>query len=235
MRKSTRNLLGAVALPVAMAATGLPALRAACGPCRPKASNPCSPCAAKKAKKSACNPCNPCAAKKKCNPCAAKKACAPCNPCAAKKNPCAAKNPCGAKNPCAAANPCNPCGAGDMPAPKAAEVTRPAGSKPFQGDRAALVELGKKLYADTSLSTNETSCASCHTDGAMFMDSFKKPYPHQVQMAKEVSNMDTITAEGMVQYCLIRPMMSKPLAWDSKELAALTAYVEDVQKDHSKK
>jgi cytochrome c peroxidase len=122
-----------------------------------------------------------------------------------------------------------------MPAPKASEVTRPAGSKPFAGDRSALVTLGKTLYLDTKLSTNDMSCASCHTDGAMFMDSFKQPYPHSVQMAKEVSNMDTITAEGMVQYCLIRPMMSKPLGWDSQELAALTAYVEEVQKEHIKK
>lgn len=222
MRRTTRNLLGAVALPVALAAAGIPAVRAACGPCRPKATNPCSPCAAKKAKCGACSPCAAKKAKSACNPCAAKKAKAPCNPCAA-------------KNPCAAANPCNPCGAGDLPAPKASEVTRPAGSKPFAGDRDSLVTLGKKLYSDTKLSTNETSCASCHTDGAMFMDSFKKPYPHSVQMAQEVSKMDSITAEGMVQYCLIRPMMSKALPWESKELAALTAYVEEVQKDHSKK
>ena len=210
MRKLTKTLLGAVALPVAMAASTLPTVRAACGPCRPKASNPCSPCAAKKAKKSACGPCNPCAAKK------AKSAC---NPCAAKK----------------AKAPCNPCSAGDAPVPKASEVTRPAGTKPFSGDRAALVELGKKLYSDTNLSTNEMSCASCHTDMAAFNATFKKNYPHLVQMTKDVSRMDEITAEGMVQYCLIRPMMSKPLPWDSKELAALTAYVEEVQKEYAKR
>lgn len=70
---------------------------------------------------------------------------------------------------------------------------------------------------------------------AAFNDTFKKSYPHFVQMSKDVSNMDTITAEGMVQYCLIRPMMSKPLPWDSKELAALTAYVEDLQKEYAKR
>jgi hypothetical protein len=72
MRKTTRALLGAaVALPIAIAATDIPAARAACGPCKPKAANPCSPCAAKK--------------KPKCNPCAAKETGAPSNPCAAKK------------------------------------------------------------------------------------------------------------------------------------------------------
>lgn len=83
MRKFSKTLLGAsVALPLAVAAANVTVARAACGPCKPKATNPCSPCAAKK------SPCNPCAAKKAaspCNPCAAKKAASPCNPCAAKK------------------------------------------------------------------------------------------------------------------------------------------------------
>lgn len=76
MRKITKTLLGAtVALPLAMAAVSVPAARAGCGPCKPKAAKPCSPCAAKKAKA----PCSPCAAKK------AKGPCKPCNPCAPKK------------------------------------------------------------------------------------------------------------------------------------------------------
>lgn len=228
MRKLTKALLGAVALPAAVAASNVPIVRAACGPCRPKASNPSSPCDAKKAKPAACKPCNPCAAKKAkspCNPCAAKKAASPCNPCAA-------KNPCGAKNPC---NPCNPCGAGDLPVPKASEVTRPAGAKPFAGDKSSLVALGTKLYSDTSLSTNKMSCNSCHEEMNNYSDTFLKPYPHLVQMPQEVSGMSQISAEGMVQYCMIRPMMSKPLAWDSKELAGLTAYVEELQKEFAKR
>jgi len=54
-------------------------------------------------------------------------------------------------------------------------------------------------------------------------------------MAKDVSAIEAIDAEGMVQFCLVRPMMSKTLPWDSKELAALTAYVEEVQKDVAKR
>jgi hypothetical protein len=34
----------------------------------------------------------------------------------------------------------------------------------------------------------------------------------------------------MVQLCMVIPMASKPLAWDSKELAALSAYSLEVQK-----
>lgn len=97
------------------------------------------------------------------------------------------------------------------------------------------MELGKKLYSDTSLSTNEMSCANCHTDMMGFNDTFKKAYPHLVQMTKEVSSIEQISAESMVQYCLIRPMMSKPLPWDSKELAGLTAYVEELQKEYAKR
>ncbi|MBZ0209005.1 MAG: hypothetical protein K8F92_05055 [Hyphomicrobium sp.] len=68
-----------------------------------------------------------------------------------------------------------------------------------------------------------------------FSDSFKEPYPHMVQMPNEVSGITSISAEGMVQFCLIRPMMSKPLPWDSEQLAALTAYVEELQKEYAKR
>lgn len=200
MRKMTKALLGAVALPVAIAASSSSAIRAACGPCRPRASKPCSPCAAGRAKSAS--------------------------------NPCAAKTPCGAKKP---ANPCNPCAAGDLPVPKPSEVTRPAGTKPFAGDRAWLLQLGEKLYRDASLSTNEMACSSCHSDFMGFNESFKQPYPHTVQMPDEVSGITSISAEGMVQFCLIRPMMSKPLPWDSEQLAALTAYVEELQKMYAKR
>lgn len=200
MRKLTKALLGAVALPVAIAAPSSPAVRAACGSCRPRASKPCSPCTATRAKS-------------RCNPCAA-------------KNPCAANRP---------DNPCNPCAAGDLPVPKASEVTRPAGTRLFAGDRTRLLQTGGKLYRDTSLSTNGTACSSCHSDLMGFSDSFKEPYPHTVQMPNEVSGITSISAEGMVQFCLIRPMMSKPLPWDSEQLAALTAYVEELQKEYAKR
>ncbi len=49
-------------------------------------------------------------------------------------------------------------------------------------------------------------------------------------MAKERANLDTIRLDEMVQLCLVVPMASKPLPWDSRELAALTAYAGAVQK-----
>lgn len=65
------------------------------------------------------------------------------NPCAPKakaqsqrgtKNPCVGKNPCAARNTCAAGNPC---AAGDRVDSRT--LTRPAGTKPYQGNQTALL------------------------------------------------------------------------------------------------
>ena len=48
-------------------------------------------------------------------------------------------------------------------------------------------------------------------------------------MAKSMSDLESINAEQMVQFCMIVPMKSEPLAWDSRELAALTVYIEDIE------
>ena len=107
-------------------------------------------------------------------------------------------------------------------------VTRPAGSSSFQGDRAELVAAGEALWSDNSLGGAGVSCASCHVGGAQFKDTFKEPYPHRVAMAESMSGLTSIDAEQMVQFCMIVPMKSEPLAWDSRELAALSAYIDDV-------
>lgn len=211
---------------------------AAANPCNPCAmKNPCmgNPCAAKKNPCNPCgmkNPCNPCAAKNPCNPCAAKNPCGmamnPCNPCGAKnpcgmtKNPC---NPCAAKNPCGMAmNPCNPCGAMQT---SASDLTRPVGSKRYRGERSELVKYGKELWTDTSLSTNGLSCNSCHMNNLAFLASFTKQYPHEVAMAKGMG-IHSIQIDEMVQLCMVNPMANKPLPWDSRELASLSAYSVDV-------
>ena len=157
--------------------------------------------------------------------------CKPCAPRTGKRNPC---NPCAAKNPCAAMNPCaakNPCAAGDKVNPNA--VTRPEGTKPYQADQLALLSEGKDLWNSKEISRNNSmSCSSCHQDGtAMLQPDFAKPYPHFVQMAKDVADMESITLEGMVQLCMIKPMQSQPFAWDSRQLAALTAYTSVLQKE----
>jgi len=107
-----------------------------------------------------------------------------------------------------------------------AQITRPAGYKPMAGDPA----LGEKLFNDTKLSTNGMSCASCHANHGAFQASFAKPYPHTVAMAKDQLGRKTVHLDEMVQGCMVMPMSAKPLPWDSKELAALTAYTATLQK-----
>lgn len=136
-----------------------------------------------------------------------------------------------AANPCAA-NPCaaNPCGAG-MPMIDAAMVTQ-ASNKLYTGAKATMVAEGKKLWSDTKLSGNGSiSCATCHVGNyAQMQNTFAAPFPHQVAMAKDRAGLEQVNAAEMVQLCMVIPMGNQPLAWDSRELAALAAYVEDIQK-----
>ena len=163
---------------------------------------------------------NPCAA----NPCATR------NPCAA--NPCGARNPCAAKNPCAARNPCaaNPCAARAKVDPTL--ITRPRGTTLSGSSRSKLLRNGERLWNDKSLSTNGLSCASCHQGNKMFQPTFAEPYPHKVAMPAAMAGKKTIALDEMVQICLVVPMAGKPLPWPSHELAALTAYTAEVQKQY---
>lgn len=148
------------------------------------------------------------------------------NPCAprAAANPCAAKktNPCAAKNPCAAQ------------APSAAALTRPADYRPYQAPQEELIAAGKKLWQDPSIGKSGLSCQSCHQGGGAFQASFAQPYPHPVGMASDRFKMKQVHLDEMVQLCMAVPMATQPLPWNSKELAALTAYAGEVQKDYQK-
>lgn len=124
-----------------------------------------------------------------------------------------------ATNPCAASARINP-----------ALITRPADYHPYQGEPAALAKEGKKLFSDTKLSSNGMSCNTCHAGYGAFQDSFAQPYPHPVQMVNDRTGKKTIQLDEMVQICMVLPMAAKPLPWDSKELAALTAYAAELQK-----
>jgi hypothetical protein len=180
-------------------------------------SNPCNPCGAK-------NPCNPCGAKNPCNPCGAKN---PCNPCGAKNpcNPCGAKNPC---NPCGAKNACNPCGGGAGIDP--ARFKRPAGASLATGSEAERVARGEQIWNDRSFGRTGLACATCHIDDYGQMNAtFQEPYPHYVAMPHQQAGVSEVEASEMVNFCMIVPMGAEPLAWDSEELAALTAYVEHIQ------
>jgi cytochrome c len=105
-------------------------------------------------------------------------------------------------------------------------IVRPKGSSEFEGDQATLLARGEQLWNDKSLSKKgKTACSSCHkTDTKMFKKTFLEAYPHNVKMVNKKANLDSITTEGMVQFCMVVPMKNEPLDWDSEELSALTAY-----------
>lgn len=154
-------------------------------------------------------------------------ACNPCNPCKTSAgNPCAASNPC---NPCAACNPCNPCAATKI---DPSEFVRPAGVS-VNPCGANLVAEGKLLWNDPKLSTNDLACGSCHDGGALFNASFEQPYPHKVAMPHQRAGVDKVTVDEMVQFCMVVPMQQKALPWNSRELAALSAYSLELQKNFS--
>lgn len=106
-----------------------------------------------------------------------------------------------------------------------ADVTRPAGTKAYTAEPAALLAAGTKRHGDTSLSPAGRSCNTCHADADSYNATFKKPWPHFVASVKAKAGLDRITAEGMVQFCMISAMGTRPLPWDSETLAALTAFV----------
>lgn len=133
------------------------------------------------------------------------------NPC----NPCSPKG----KNPCAASNRIDP-----------KLVTRPAGTSLAGGNPAELAQEGEKLWNSKSLSTNGVACQTCHQNNGAFKASFAQPYPHPVTMAKDRAGLKKIALDEMVQLCMVAPMAAKPLPWDSRELAALTAYAGTLQK-----
>jgi len=115
------------------------------------------------------------------------------------------------------------------------KVTRPAGTEPFQGDRAELVAMGETLWNDKSLSKKgKKACSSCHKGNTKsFKGTFTQEYQHKVKMASKKAKMSEINAEQMVQFCFLAAMgKDDVLPWESKELAALTAYTVDVVQPH---
>jgi len=109
-------------------------------------------------------------------------------------------------------------------------VMRPANYRPYQGKQKALIKEGKALFSDTRLSSNGMSCNTCHDDNGAFQATFAQPYPHYVQMSDERAGVKAVHLDEMVQFCMVVPMAAKPLSWNGKKLAALTAYTASVQK-----
>jgi cytochrome c len=106
------------------------------------------------------------------------------------------------------------------------KVTQPDGVELAEGDPEALRARGRELFNDASIGESGLACANCHADFGQYKETFKKPYPHFVNMAKSKAGLEQVNAAEMVQLCMVVPMQAEPLDWQSEELAALTAYVE---------
>lgn len=112
------------------------------------------------------------------------------------------------KQPC---NPCNPC------AGKKIKYMRDKSNR--QKDLGKLVKLGEKLWTDRSLGKTGVACDTCHAGYNTFRSTVTQPYPHTVEMADDI-----VTLDQMINVCMVNPMGTEPLAWNSTELSALNAY-----------
>lgn len=115
------------------------------------------------------------------------------------------------------------------------QVIRPSGVPSAPLPTTEALRRGEALFSDKRLSTNDMSCITCHADLQSFNDSFRRPYPHKVQMAQDMAGLDEVSAETMVQFCMLVPMAARPFAWSSPDLTALTAYVTKLQGDFARK
>jgi len=87
------------------------------------------------------------------------------------------------------------------------------------------VARGAKLFADPSLSTNATSCNSCHTNMGKGDSPLtgRPPFPKVFGMAKQMRTLDQT-----VQICIVAALKSKPLPWDDAKLTDLVTYVDSL-------
>lgn len=109
-------------------------------------------------------------------------------------------------------------------------IQRPAGFKENYHSTPAKIMAGEVMFKNVKLSTNGLSCASCHAGGASYKASFSQPFPHRVEMASATYGVDKVNLDEAIQMCMLGPMASKPLAWNSAELENLVAFISEEQK-----
>ena len=93
-------------------------------------------------------------------------------------------------------------------------------------------QAGVKVSSDFGVHPSTLRYLEGHTNGMVYLDTFKNRYPHFVAMGKRDFGMDRVHLDEMVQICMVAPMVAEPLEWDSKELAALTEYTPQEQQKY---
>ena len=90
---------------------------------------------------------------------------------------------------------------------------------------AGSVENGKKLYNDPAFagSTNARSCNSCHQGGRGLEQAGTKQY-------SSLMGIRATSLEDIVNICIKRPLMGKPIAHESREMLDIVAYIKSLGK-----
>mgnify|MGYP001359759523 FL=1 len=98
-----------------------------------------------------------------------------------------------------------------------------------------MIAAGEAVFKNTKLSTNGMSCATCHTGGASYKQTFAKPFPHYVEMAKNVYGLPSVHLDEAIQMCMEGPMAAKAFDWKSADLQNLASFVQSEQAKFAKR
>jgi len=85
-----------------------------------------------------------------------------------------------------------------------------------------MVKRGDELWHDRSLGTNGMACNMCHPDATV---THPETFPKYKTMLGRV-----ITAQEMINWCIMVPLQGKGFPIGSSELTALEAYMNDQNK-----
>jgi len=107
----------------------------------------------------------------------------------------------------------------------ASSIRRPAGYLPSYRLDPKMQSAGEIVFKNTKLSSNGMSCATCHTSGASYQQTFAKPYAHYVEMASSVYGLSQVHLDEAIQMCMEGPMATKPFDWKSADFQNLASFV----------
>lgn len=90
---------------------------------------------------------------------------------------------------------------------------------------AGSVENGKKLYNDSAFagSPNPKSCNTCHPNGRGLEQAGTKKYT-------ALMGIKATSLEDIVNICIKRPLMGKPIAHDSQQMRDIVTYIKSLGK-----
>ncbi len=88
----------------------------------------------------------------------------------------------------------------------------------WQAEYMSVVDKGEKLFHGGIGSTNTVSCDQCHPNAA---NTHPETYPKFQQQLGKVAVLGE-----MINWCIMNPLESDPLALDSADMIALQSYIQ---------